>query len=362
MKAILESQADRIETVLALYKVSARVTGGTVTPRHVRFQVLPVMGAKISEIRMLSGELATALDTSSCRVSRRGAAVDIEVPRDDPCPVRLLPLYCQLTRTSEPSHARTPPIPPATAILGLAEDGAPLLIRLPSPDVGHILVLGQDGCGKTSLLHTVALSLALANDPQGVALVLLGAALAEVAALPHANGGCVAVSDSEKLSMLDSLRKTVAERLKWQEKATAAMSAILPSSATISRGPSAVVLIDDFADVVLAADQQERETITYLLTHGRTAGVHLICASKNTALMSASLLLGHFPVRIVGRVATAEQAQATTGYKASGAQLLESPGDFLAIAEGRSTRFVSAFPDVPAACKLVTGRRAESST
>jgi len=97
MRKKLEFQADRIEAVLALNKVPARVTGGTVTPRWVRFQVLPAVGAKISRIKNLSEELAAALDAPSCRVSRRGAAVAVEVPRDDPQPVRLLPLYRQLT-------------------------------------------------------------------------------------------------------------------------------------------------------------------------------------------------------------------------------------------------------------------------
>jgi S-DNA-T family DNA segregation ATPase FtsK/SpoIIIE len=173
MRQKLEFQSDRIEAVLTLHKVPARVTGGTVTPRWVRFQVLPAVGAKISKIKGLSEELAAALDARSCRVSRRGAAVAVEVPRDDPQPVRLLPLFRQLDDdgpsatdglSALPSAAlgtgRTGPsaslgtgrgIPPATAVLGLGEDGVPLLIRLPSPDVAHILVAGTTGSGKTVL-------------------------------------------------------------------------------------------------------------------------------------------------------------------------------------------------------------------
>ena len=160
MRRKLEFQADRIEAVLALNKVPARVTGGTVTPRWVRFQVLPAVGAKISKIKGLSEEVAAALDASSCRISRRGAAVAVEVPREDPKPVRLLPLFDQLNTADE--H-----IPPVTAVLGLAEDGAPLLIRLPSPDVAHILVAGTTGSGKTMLLQSMILSLAMANPADG---------------------------------------------------------------------------------------------------------------------------------------------------------------------------------------------------
>ncbi|MGD2144580.1 MAG: DNA translocase FtsK, partial [Anaerolineae bacterium] len=160
----LDFQADRIETVLRTHRISARVTGGTVTPRWVRFQVLPAVGTRISKIRGLSEELAAALNTSNCRVARRGAALDVEIPRDDPQPVRLLPLYDQLD---------TDEIPPTTAILGLAGDGAPLLIRLPSPDVAHVLVAGTTGSGKTVLLRSIVLSLAMTNRPSEMTMLLV---------------------------------------------------------------------------------------------------------------------------------------------------------------------------------------------
>ena len=104
--------------MLSLHKIQAQVTGGTVTPRWIRFQVLPMLGAKISKIKGLSEELAAALDAPNCRVARRGAAVAVEIPRDDPMPVRLMPIYSQL-------HDSEEGIPPITATLGLAEDGVP---------------------------------------------------------------------------------------------------------------------------------------------------------------------------------------------------------------------------------------------
>jgi DNA segregation ATPase FtsK/SpoIIIE and related proteins len=152
MRQMLEYQADRIEAVLAHHKVPARVTGGTVTPRWIRFQVVPALGARIASITGLAEELAAALDAPTVRVARQGATIAVEVPRDDPHPVRLIPLLRGMRN-----------VPPVTAVLGIAEDGVPLLIRLPSPDVAHILVAGTTGSGKTALLRAMVLSLAYFN-------------------------------------------------------------------------------------------------------------------------------------------------------------------------------------------------------
>ena len=266
MRQKLEFQADRIETVLSTHKVSARVTGGTVTPRWVRFKVLPAVGAKISRIKGLSEELAAALDVPDCRVSRRGAAVSVEVPRSDPQLVRLASLYEQLMDSAA--------IPPVTAILGLAEDGAPLLIRLPSPDVAHVLVAGTTGAGKTVLLQAMILSLAMTNPAAGdrsasrggrLALVLIdpkGRAFAPFAGLPHLARPVVR-EVGEATEALHSLvrlmergRRSVAER-----------------------GFSVVLFIDELADVLMVGGEAVQRVLTRLTQRGREAGIHVVAAT-----------------------------------------------------------------------------------
>ena len=54
----LDAQADKLEQVLASYKAPARVRGGTVTPRHVRFHLLPARGTRVSKIANLAEEVA----------------------------------------------------------------------------------------------------------------------------------------------------------------------------------------------------------------------------------------------------------------------------------------------------------------
>ncbi len=342
MRKKLEFQADRIEAVLSLHKVPARVTGGTVTPRWVRFQVLPAVGAKISKIKGLSEELAVALDAPTCRVSRRGAAVDIEVPRDDPQPVRLLPLYRQL----DEDGVR---IPTTTAVLGLAEDGSPLLIRLPSPDVAHILVAGTTGSGKTVLLQSMILSLALSNPPPsqggaggGLSLVLIdpkGHAFAPFEGLPHL-ARPVIQDVSEATEALHSLVRLMERR--GAEQGRPCGSPVLGHSAATPL-PRVVVVIDELADLLMTGGEAIQYSLTRLTQRGREAGIHIVAATqKPTAAVLGSLVKANFPVRLVGRVASVEDARVASGWGGSGAERLLGRGDFIAVAEGRVIRFQAA--------------------
>jgi S-DNA-T family DNA segregation ATPase FtsK/SpoIIIE len=342
MRKKLEFQADRIEAVLSVHKIPARVTGGTVTPRWVRFQVLPAVGAKISKIRGLSEELAAALDAHNCRVSRRGAAVAVEIPRDDPQAVRLLPLLRQL----DDGEKKEGSIPAMTGILGIAEDGAPLLIRLPSPDVAHILVAGTTGSGKTTLLQSIILSLAMVNTASGnqsrvsgsqLSLLLLdpkGHAFAPFEGLPHLARPVIRGVE-EATEALQSLVRLMERR---------GHSATPPGGDNPPSGqPRIVLVIDELADLLMVGGKRIQQALTRLTQRGREAGIHVIAATqKPTAAVLGSLIKANFPVRLVGRVTSAEDARTATGWSGTGAERLLGRGDFLAVAEGRVLRFQAA--------------------
>jgi len=337
MRRMLEYQADRIEAVLAQHKVSARVTGGTVTPRWVRFQVLPAIGARISTIKGLSEELAAALDTSNVRVARQGAAVQVEMPREDSRPVMLLPLLRGLED-----------LPPVTAALGLGDDGIPLLIRLPSPDVAHVLVAGTTGSGKSALLRTMVLSLAVYEpQPARLALVLIdpkGRAFDSLSDLPQL-ARPVLVRTEEAVEALGSLVHLMERRDQRGESE-----------------PPVVVFIDELADLMMVGGADAERQLTRLLQRGREAGVHVVAATqKPTAAVVGSLVKANFPVRLVGKVASPEDAKVASGWKGTGAERLLGRGDFIAVAEGQVSRFQAAYACAKDTAKLVTalcrGRR-----
>ena len=346
MNRLLELQCNAIDQTLAVYKAPGRVVSGDVTPRWIRFKVLPSIGTKIGKIKGLEREICAALDVPTCRIAQRGAAVMIEIPRPKGHTVKMLALWKALTEVEDPEDA----VSPATVLLGIADDGAPLLLRLPSPSVAHVLVAGTTGSGKTALLRTMILSLALWQpDPAELKLILIdpkGRNFGVLAGLPQATRvllGKEALQDGRQ-----SLRDLV-RLMEWRD----------------ARGesePPVVVVVDELVDLVMTDAKANggasvEESLTRLTQRGREAGIHLIAATqKPTAAVISGLMKGNFPVRIVGRVTGPYDAYVATDTRNTGADRIEHVGDFVAVAAGRLHRFTGAYISEEDAEKLLKER------
>ena len=329
MRRMLEYMADRIEAVLRRYGIPGQVISGTVAARVIRFKVILKDGADGNRVLGLVNELAAALNTPGVRVARQGVAAVVEVPRPGPVVVHLLPLLRTLQC-----------VPPVTATLGLADDGAPLLIRLPSPVVAHILVAGAAGSGKTVLLRTMILSLALRHPRQEeLALVLAGQALTDLSGLPHLVRPVI-TDGREAAEVLHSLVRLTTRRAGGAEAA-------LP----------VVTFFDELTSPLGAGGPAAERDLRWLLQSGRVAGVHLIATTRYLDHPSVRRLIGAFPVRIVGRVTGLEQARVASGWPGTGAERLSSPGDFIAVAEGQLTRFQAAYVTPGEATQVVAALR-----
>jgi S-DNA-T family DNA segregation ATPase FtsK/SpoIIIE len=326
MRRVLHFQADRIEQVLASHKVPSRVTGGTVMPRLVRFSVATPLGIKVSRVTGLAEELALGLGTPSCRVYRQQGQVQVEVPRHDGGPISLLPL-CQRLAQEGPRGQAT--VPPHTAVLGLDQEGVPLLLRLPSPNVAHVLLAGTTGSGKTALARTIIASLALHNHQRALQLVLVdpkGRGFLPFAGLPH---------------LLVPLLTRVAEVQPVLVRLVAEMEARDEQGRDT---PRLVVVIDELADLLQVGGQEVEALLTRLTQRGREAGLHLVCCTqKPTAAVIGGLVKSNFPVRLVGSVTSPEDAKVATGLPRTGAERLLGQGDFLVVAKGQVTRMQAAY-------------------
>ncbi len=344
-RRVLEFQSDRIEAVLAQHKVTARVTGGLISPRWVRFQVLPTLGARVSKIKGLAEELALALDSATCRISRQGGVVAVEIPRSDPQMVTLLPLQKRL--------AERQAIPFGTAVLGLAEDGAPLLIRLPSPQVAHVLIAGTTGSGKSALAQTMITSLALGHRPSQLGFILIDPkrrAFGALAGLPHLLRPVLSEPDAIEAT----LQRLVEVMLVRDREGRTPVADGQPGE------PRVVVVIDELADLLMMSGNGTGRALTRLAQRGRAAGIHLIaCTQKPASQVVGSLAKANFPVRLVGRVTSPEDAKVATGYAGTGAERLQGPGDFIAVTGGQLTRFQAAWISAQDMAQVVCQRLRE---
>lgn len=336
MRRRLEWQADCIEAVLASHRVPAQVWGGQVSPRFIRFQLTTALGTRVSQVTRLSEEIALRLGAPSARVYRHNGAIQVEVPRTRPSGVRLWPLCRRLGA-----------VPTCSALLGVDEEGTPLLLRLVSPEVVHVLLAGMTGSGKTALLRTMLASLALFNRQRALQLVLIdpkGRGLAPLAGLPH---------------VLGRLATTVAEGMETLHWLVAEMER--RDRERISQ-PVLVVAVDELAELLSVGGRPAETALVRLAQRGREAGIHLLCATqKPAASVVSGLLKANFPLRLVGSVASAEDARVAAGVAGSGAEKLLGRGDFLLVGRGEIIRFQAAYASEQELAHLVLTLRQQHS-
>ena len=217
------------------------------TPRYVQFQVALQVGCRVKHVKNLAEEIALALGKREARVYRSGSDVNVEVPRVRSEPVRLIPLANRVSQ-----------VPPYTAILGVEENGTPLLIRLPAPDVAHILIAGTTGSGKTALARTLLTSIAMHNSPNELRILLIdpkGRGFRPLVGFPHVAGD-VSSTAEEAVTRLDEVIVEMERR-----------------DHSGLRRPLLVVAVDELADLLLTGGKAAEDRLTRI-SQRRTRGGH----------------------------------------------------------------------------------------
>lgn len=312
---MLELLANAIENVFMSHRVAARVRGVTVTTRWLRFEVLVAVGERVSKVERLDREIAVALQVAECRIYQDQGGLVIEVPRDEAQTLAMLPLY-------EQSYANTE-LDSGIALLGQQDNGAPLQARLPSPDVAHIMVAGMTGSGKTVLLQSIILSLAMSNSPRALRFVLIDPK-------NHAFG------------VFDTMPHLVRPTIVYPGEAAEALTSLcrLMERRPTAELPRVVLVIDEMADLLMTGGSDVEDPLTRLLQRGRGSGIHVVGATqKPTANVIGTLIKANFPVRLCGKVASANDARVATGWSGTGAEKLQGRGDFIAVAAGEVIHF-----------------------
>jgi S-DNA-T family DNA segregation ATPase FtsK/SpoIIIE len=321
MNMKLNRTADRIEAVLRERHAPAAVVGGKVLPGFVEMLLRPAPGTKVNQVKALQADIALAVGKSNVRIAQSGTHLAVQIARESREPVKLSNLLDQLGE-----------MPRYTAVLGLSEDGAPLLARLASPDVGHLLIAGTTGSGKTSLAQSIVLSLCEHHRPHELGLIVLDPKRRE--------------RDPFARMIHKHLLQPIAHT---REEVTGAVNKVLDvmerRSVDTEPTPRIVVYADELADLCQMGGEDLILSLTRIAQRGREPGVHLLaCTQKPSSKAIGSLLKANLPLRLVGRVMSADDARMAAGIAGSGAERLSGCGDFIAVTGTKTIRFQAALP------------------
>lgn len=333
-RQLLNLHADKIEMVLVTHQAAARVWGGRLTPRTIQFHLAPAAKTNLAQIEALTEEIALALEAVSARLTQANGTLSLEVPRLDSLRfVSLVDLNLRLQRGDELRHITHSA---GTAILGLDDEGVPLLLRLSSPNVARCLIAGATGSGKTELARTIIASLVMNNKPRDVRLALFASSLTDYTSFFSAKHLMFPVTfgSSQILERMQDLVSEIEKRSQHNQQDCCI--------------PRIVIVVDEVTDLLQKCGDKLMSLLAQIAQGGQNWGVSVVvCVQKpSTPELRKLMDSAVFPVHIVGRVESPQDALVAAGIKDAGVERLAGYGDFVLVAAGQIIRFQAAKMDV----------------
>src|SRR5690554_3600727 len=362
----LEGMSRLLELKLKDFGVEAEVEKVQPGPVITRFEIQPASGVKVSKITNLAKDLARSLAVISVRVVEvipGKTTIGIEIPNEDREIVRL----SEVLQTREFDEAQSP----VTLALGHDIGGKPVLADLAR--MPHLLVAGTTGSGKSVGVNAMLLSILFKSHPEDVRLIMIDPKMLELSiyeGIPHLL--CPVVTDMKEAA--NALRWCVAEmerryklmaamgvrnlagfnrKVKDAQKAgepltdplfrRESMDDIPPELDTL---PVIVVVIDEFADMMMIVGKKVEELIARIAQKARAAGIHLILATQRPSVdVITGLIKANIPTRIAFQVSS--RIDSRTILDQGGAEQLLGHGDMLYMPPGTSlpVRVHGAFVD-----------------
>ncbi|MFO0655867.1 MAG: DNA translocase FtsK 4TM domain-containing protein [Polyangia bacterium] len=357
-KAMLDL-AQRLEGTLGDYTVKGRVTAIHPGPVVTMYEFVPAPGIKLARITSLSSDLAMALEALRVRIVAPipgKAAVGIEVPNRSRETVYLK----ELLADDSFRHAKSK----LTMALGKDIAGIPVSVDLAK--MPHLLVAGTTGSGKSVSVNTMVCSLLMNASPDEVKMIMIDPKMLELSiyeGIPHLL--LPVVTDPKKAAL--ALRWAVEEmdrrydliskagvrdiggfnkKVEKHQEITASGQLSLgvdpddfsgPNGEPIQKLPFIVVLIDEFADLMMVAGKEVEICVARIAQKARAAGIHLILATQRPSVdVITGLIKANFPSRIAFQVAS--RVDSRTILDQQGAENLLGMGDMLFTDRGQALR------------------------
>ncbi len=345
-----EETSRRLTRALADFGVEAHVSRAVVGPRVTRYELRLGSGVKVGKVRNLQQDIAYALAATEVRILAPipgKSAVGVEVPNTRPATVTLGDAF------QEYPGANDWALP-----VGLGKDISGRAVFLDLAEMPHLLVAGTTGSGKSVMLNSLLTSLLLTTDPRRVKMVLIDPKRVELAPfgrIPHLI--TPVVTDVKKAA--NALSWAVAEMERRYEvlEREGVRSLEVYNERAEHFMPYVVVVIDELADLMMAAAAKVEDAVIRLAQKARAVGIHLVVATQRP---SVDVITGMIKANVPSRVAFAVSSQVDSRVilDASGAESLLGMGDMLykPVSASRPSRVQGAFisdgevDDVVSAC------------
>ena len=347
-EAELSQIADLLETKLQEFGIEASVESVLPGPVVTRFEIQPAPGTKASKITGIAQDIARSLSVSSVRVVEviEGKSyVGIEIPNTNRKMVRLTEILSSQAFKNSPSNL--------TLALGHDISGNPVVVDLAK--MPHLLVAGTTGSGKSVGVNAMLLSLLFKSDPKDVRLILIDPKMLELSVydgIPHlltpvitdmtdASNGlrwCVVEMDRRyKLMSMMGVRNLAGFNKKIEDAAANGKQIINPlrpeDEEYLETLPSIVVVVDEFADMMMLVGKKVEHLIARIAQKARAAGIHLILATQRPSVdVITGLIKANIPTRIGFQVST--KIDSRTILDQGGAEQLLGYGDMLYLPPG----------------------------
>ena len=286
---------------------------------------------KVDSIMSREKDLSLSLMTPSIRIETPvmgKALVGIEVPNPSPDLVTLRSGMESEEFKTFRSNAHLP------IALGRASGGENVAIDLTK--MPHLLIAGSTGSGKSVCLNTIVSNLIMEKTPAEVRLLLIDPKRVELTpynGIPHLLTPVVVETD-QVVSLLKGLIREMLNRYRRMEEARARNIASF-NKKSLEKMPYLVVVVDELADLMMAASFDVEQSLCRLAQLGRATGIHLVIATQRPSVdVLTGLIKANFPSRVSFGVTS--QIDSRTILDATGADKLLGKGDMLYLAANAS--------------------------
>jgi S-DNA-T family DNA segregation ATPase FtsK/SpoIIIE len=328
---LLKKNAEKIRKKLDQFGIEVTMHEVNVGPTVIQYTLKPHEGVKLSKITSLKSDIALALAAHAIRIEAPipgKSLVGIEVPNQHRAIVHLREiLECPEFEKGD-SLLKLP--------FGRDVSGKPIIADL--RDMPHMLIAGATGAGKSVAMNSFLISLLYQNSPEDLKMILIDpkrVELREYNGIPHLL--TPVITDPEKAAI--ALRWCVSEmNRRYQtcaEKGKRNITDYNSDPAIEDKMSTIVVVIDELADLMMAAGKEVEASICRIAQMARAVGMHLVIATQRPSVdVITGLIKANIPARVAFAVSSSVDSR--TILDSTGAEDLLGKGDMLYLPSGMS--------------------------